>query len=70
MSIKKITYNICDQMREQKMSILETAKQIGVHRNTLAAYLNNPGKMPVDKFYAIAQALGVSVNDLMKGVTE
>lgn len=70
MNINKIGYNIMDAMAEQKVSISKLARRLGHSRETVSQWIHHPEKMRVDVFYRIAQELGTTANDLMKGVNE
>src|SRR3982751_2988730 len=47
------------------MSVLELSRRSGVARNTIAALERGEGNPTIDTLYALADALGVALSDLL-----
>lgn len=43
----------------------EMSERLGIHRNTLTNWENNPGMIPMEKAIQIADILNVSLNDII-----
>ena len=52
------------------LSVLELSRRSGVARNTIAALERGEGNPTVDTLYALCDALGVSLSDLLAPVAE
>lgn len=51
--------------RLKKLSKEEMAQKLGVHRNTITNWENNPSIIPIEKAYQMADIYGVELNDII-----
>ena len=68
MNIKKIGYNIMDDMAVARISFSELSRRMGCARSTITNRVHNPERMKLGDFCRIAQELGKTPAELLEGV--
>lgn len=66
--LKKLGYRITNIMAEKNVPTNLLCKSVGVNRMTLARWINMETPMPLIGLYKIAHGLGMTVDELIKGI--
>ena len=65
----KIVNTIKEVLQDEGRSQRWLSKKVGIHYTTMNGYLNNERQPPADILFKIAQALGRSMDSLVKEKT-